>query len=202
MKANKNRQPTRIIGELLTTVLLVAIVSGCASVGSQVDGGNKETADAYSAVDSGYKNTRRAAGVGQAAVLYTKTAYVDPVIRPVSYFSSISSFVFKSTGGLLNRVSMSTVRMPALQGPVPEVSNALPMDIAAFEELLDNITETRQTKGTIEFLVDGEEYFTRLEEAIDQASESIDIRTYIFDNDDYAMSLAEQLKKRPFLPNL
>ncbi len=196
MKANQNGQPGRNFGKRLATVLLVAIVSGCASVGSQVEGGNKEAAGANTAVDSGYKNMRRAAGVGQAAVLYTKTVYVDPVIRPVAYFSSISSFVVKSIGGLLNRISISTVRMPALRGPVAEVSNALPMDIAAFEAQLDNITGTRQTKGTIEFLVDGEEYFTRLEEAIDQASESIDIRTYIFDNDDYAMSLAEQLKQR------
>lgn len=196
MKANKNSQPTGTIGELLATVLLVAILSSCASIGSQVERGDKQTADTYTAVDSGYKTMRRAAGVGQAAILYSKTVYVDPIIRPVSYFSSISSFVLKSTGGLLNRVSMSAVRMPALQGPVPEISNAIPMDIAAFDEQLDNITGTRQTKGTIEFLIDGEEYFTRLEEAIDEASESIDIRTYIFDNDDYAMSLAEQLKRR------
>jgi cardiolipin synthase len=196
MIANKYSQTIKALAVFVVTVLLATIVSGCASLSGGIEGGNKDASATDSSDDSGYKTARRAAAVGQAAVLYTKSVHIDPIIRPVSYFSSITSFALKSAGGIVTRVSMSAVRMPALQGPVGEVSHAAPMDLAAFEEQLDSVTGTRQTKGSIEFLVDGEEYFTRLEEAIDTASESIDIRTYIFDNDDYAMSIAARLKKR------
>ena len=49
---------------------------------------------------------------------------------------------------------------------------------------------------SIEFLIDGEEYFGRLQEAIDGAEESIHLRTYIFDNDDYAVQVADALKEK------
>ena len=51
-------------------------------------------------------------------------------------------------------------------------------------------------KGTIRYLVDGEEYFPRLIDEIVAAKDSVDIRTYIFDNDDYATKIADLLKKR------
>jgi cardiolipin synthase len=150
----------------------------------------------YPELGAGYKNIRRAAGLGQATVLYAKSTYIDPITRPVSYFSSISSLLLKSTGGIFRRVAISTVQLPAVQGPIPDISDSEPMNLTAWEHQLDKLTGTHQSEGTIDFLVDGEEYFTRLEEAIDEATESIDMRTYIFDNDDYAVKLAEQLKER------
>ena len=50
--------------------------------------------------------------------------------------------------------------------------------------------------GTIQHLVDGQEYFTRLIDAITSAKKSIFVRTYIFDNDDYADTIASLLKRR------
>ena len=91
---------------------------------------------------------------------------------------------------------MASAQMSQLQGPIPEISDREPMDLDTWEEQLDRITQTRASVGTIEFLVDGDEYFPRLEAAIDGATESIDIRTYIFDNDDYAISIADLLKRK------
>jgi cardiolipin synthase len=196
MKANAIKGTKSIIGRLRAVLALATLTAGCASTAGHAEGGNKQTSNIHSSADSGYQATRRAAAVGQATVLYTKTMYVDPIIRPVSYFSSLSSLLLKSTGGVLRRVSLSTIQMPALQGPIPDVSNAEPMDLEAWEKELDRASGTRQSSGTIEFLVDGEEYFTRLEESVEQATDSIDMRTYIFDNDEYAMSVAQQLKER------
>ncbi len=86
--------------------------------------------------------------------------------------------------------------MPALDSEIPDISFADSMDLGAFEEILDKVTGTRQDVGRIKFLVDGDEYFGRLMETIDGAEESIDIRTYIFDNDDFAVEMADELKKR------
>jgi cardiolipin synthase len=88
------------------------------------------------------------------------------------------------------------VQMPALADDIPEIGNAEPMDLEAFEEKLDRATGTRLDTGRIQFLVDGDEYFGRLMETIDTAEKSIDIRTYIFDNDDFAVAIADRLKER------
>lgn len=139
---------------------------------------------------------RKATGVGQASWVYARSVYENPVNRPVSHFASLGSLAVKSTGGFLRRVAISAVEMPALEGPVPDVANADPMDLVEFEKTLDRVTGTRRDVGRIRFLVDGDEYFDRLLESIINAEESIDIRTYIFDNDDFAVDVADLLKQR------
>jgi phosphatidylserine/phosphatidylglycerophosphate/cardiolipin synthase-like enzyme len=89
------------------------------------------------------------------------------------------------------------VRFPSLEAQaIPEITYIDGMDLDKWEKDLDRISGQKREKGTIDFLIDGEEYFPRLMEAFDTAQESIDIRTYIFDNDDYALedkrSLARQ----------
>lgn len=139
---------------------------------------------------------RKIAGVSQAAVLYFKSSKIEPVLRPVSYITTVASLLTKSAGGALGRVVINTALMPALDGPIPPLAYAEPMDLAAWETQLDRVTNTKQTLGSIEFLIDGEEYFSRLEKAIESANDSIDIRTYIFDNDDYAVTVADKIKAR------
>jgi cardiolipin synthase len=46
------------------------------------------------------------------------------------------------------------------------------------------------------FLVDGREFFTRFIDAVTAAKSSLSLRTYIFDNDDYAVRIGELLKRR------
>ena len=139
---------------------------------------------------------RKASGVGQAGWVYARSVYENPVNRPVSHFASLCSLTLKSTAGLLRRVSLSAIEMPALDGEIPAVGNAETMDLVAFEKTLDKVTGTRQDVGRIKFLVDGDEYFGRLMESIEGAQESIDIRTYIFDNDDFAVAMADELRQR------
>jgi len=139
---------------------------------------------------------RKANGAGQATWLYARAAYENPVNRPVSNAAALGSYAVKSTGGLLRRVVIGTTQMPVLDGPIPEVRLAEPMDVEAFEKSLDKVTGTRRDLGRIEFLVDGDEYFGRLMEVIDNAEQSIDIRTFIFDNDDFAVAMADTLKER------
>jgi cardiolipin synthase len=69
------------------------------------------------------------------------------------------------------------------------------MDLAEWEAYLDENTR-KATRGTIDVLVDGEEFFTRFEEAIEAARESVKMRMYIFDNDDFAVSVGEILRRR------
>jgi len=166
---------------LLSVLVLSVSLAGCA--------GTSGTQDSDTPM-------RKIAGVSQAAVLYVRSSKIEPVLRPVSYITTVASLLAKSAGGAVGRVVVNTALMPALDSPIPPVAYAEPMDLAAWETQLDKVTNTKQTLGSIEFLIDGEEYFSRLEHAIESANSSIDIRTYIFDNDDYAVTVADKIKER------
>ncbi len=79
---------------------------------------------------------------------------------------------------------------------IPPVYEGPGMDLEAWEKYLDRTTGRESSQGTIDYLVDGEEFFTRLIDAMTSASQSIHLRTYIFDNDDFAEKIAKLLKRR------
>lgn len=140
---------------------------------------------------------RRSSAVAQGGALIARSLPGDPINRPVSNVMSLTSYALKSVAGMLQRVAIGTAQFPALEmQPIPEVGDAETMDLRAFEAFLDRMTRRAASSGTLDFLVDGEAYFTRLESALEAAQESIDIRTYIFDNDDYAVRVADILKAR------
>ena len=189
MKNARNRSKTLTAASLLFALAL----SGCVTAPAET---TKTGAIVIPTTGPGHSAVRKAAGVSQAAYIYANSFYVNPVVRPVTHVASISSYILKSSGGAARRIAIAGAQMPQLRGPVPPVAYREPMDLDEWERRLDAITRTRQSTGTIDFLVDGDEYFTRLESAIDEATESIDIRTYIFDNDDYALSIADKLKQK------
>jgi cardiolipin synthase len=80
--------------------------------------------------------------------------------------------------------------------PIPELGDRPGMDLDEWETTLDRITGHGATRGTVEYLVDGEEFFVRFIDAISTAKKSVDIRTYIFDNDDFAEKVARLLRRR------
>ena len=80
--------------------------------------------------------------------------------------------------------------------PIPEINDGPGMDLNEWEAQLDEITGRLATTGTIDYLIDGEEFFTRFIDAVTTAEDSINIRTYIFDNDDFAEKIGELLRRR------
>ncbi len=117
---------------------------------------------------------------------------LDVLPRPVS---SLYRGLF-----LLSDTAVDTMRpdWPVLLSgrPIPPLNEGATMDLDAFEAELDRITDRESTTGTIDYLIDGEAYFGRLMESILDATESIKLRTYIFDDDDYAKEIADLLKQR------
>jgi cardiolipin synthase len=114
------------------------------------------------------------------------------VARPVS---SLYRLLFVAKDAAVETVT-PTWMVTLDSQPIPEVSSGPGMDLDAWEEELRRITGHDATRGTIEFLVDGEEYFVRLIDRMTTANESIDIRTYIFDNDDFATKMRDLLRRR------
>lgn len=67
-----------------------------------------------------------------------------------------------------------------------------------FEAYLDQQGLPAMTSGSVEFFIDGKTYFPELLRAIDAAESQVDIQTYIFDNDPFAIRIADALKKKSF----
>ena len=184
---------TRTVIALLAAALSMAGCAGTPSTDTRIaDSINVSR----SAPPKGYGFVRKAAMATQTATLHLRNTKIEPVLRPVSTATAVTSMLLKSLSGTAGRVSLSLFEMPALDGEIPPLANAEPMDLAAWEAELDRVTGTRSSRGSIDFLIDGEQYFERLEAAILDAGTSIDIRTYIFDNDDYAVKIADMLKNR------
>ena len=80
--------------------------------------------------------------------------------------------------------------------PIPPLSDKAPMDLVKWEQELSELAYSPLSQGSIEYLVDGAAFFNRLIDTIQSAEQSIDIRLYIFDNDDYALKIADLLKQR------
>ncbi len=88
------------------------------------------------------------------------------------------------------------LRFPRPQFPrEPPPAGASPgMNLQEWEHWLDRYTGTVLQDGDLRLLVDGNLFFPELKEAIRTATNSINMDVYIFDTDDVAVSVADQLK--------
>jgi cardiolipin synthase len=112
--------------------------------------------------------------------------------RPVS---SVLRLVFVVSDGV--RDTFDPEWMLGLEDDeVKPLTHAPFMDSAEWEAEIDEMVGRRASHGTVEYLIGGEQFFPRLEQAIREARESILVRTYIFDNDDYALRIADLLRER------
>jgi phosphatidylserine/phosphatidylglycerophosphate/cardiolipin synthase-like enzyme len=127
------------------------------------------------------------------AVMHTTTSHVGGVLmQPIGSLTRLFTLVsFK----IVDTVTPKPVALLKDQ-PIPPVADNEPMDTDQWEQELNELAYSPVSQGSIEYLVDGRAFFSRMIDAINSAEESIDIRLYIFDNDDYALKIADLLKKR------
>ena len=122
--------------------------------------------------------------------LFIRGHLVTLIKNPVSTLFRLISQVAQTLGTFI------TFPIPDDEGEPPPLGNAEPMDLAAFERRLDALVEAPVYRGSVRLLIDGDEYFPHLVRRISEAEESIYLRVNIFDNDDVAMAVAEQLRER------
>lgn len=119
-------------------------------------------------------------------------SHASIITRPVSAGFRLLSMVHDVSLGSVRWL----LRSRKIPESVPDCSGSGTMDLEKWERELDRLTGSVSGTGELDLLIDGEEYFTRLERKIAEASDSIKIRTYIFDNDDTAVNIADMLKIR------
>ncbi len=112
--------------------------------------------------------------------------------QPVTALTRLFSLATRTTTGMLDPRG----RLPIAQEEIPPVNDGPGMDLAKWESTLDKMTGETAPQGRIKLLVDGREFFPRLIDTVTQARKSLQLRMYIFDNDDYATGFADLLKRR------
>ncbi len=115
-----------------------------------------------------------------------------PLESPVSSLARLFTLLIQTAPDLIQPTGLAllaTVTPPPLHdGPG--------MDLEAWEAELDALVGATRASGRLTYLVDGAAFFPRLIETINGADRRIDLRLYIFDNDDYALQIADLLKAR------
>lgn len=187
------------------TVVVSCLLGGCSNFhpGSELALYGKKPSESrfhrgYFGSDDHIERTSRAsAAMESSAGLIGKTLLIDPLVRPVSTIRALYGVTLKTVGGIVDRSVAENVRLPALEtSPVPPLADTESMDLDDWERQLDELVSRKATAGEIDFLVGGEAYYNRLNSVIDTARESIDIRTYIFDNDDVTVEMADKLRNK------
>ena len=112
--------------------------------------------------------------------------------QPASSLSRLFTLAASTTADLSRPTPLALLELE----PVPPLQREETMDLARWEDTLDSVTGTVSSTGRLTYLVDGVEFFPRLIDLAGSADESIFLRIYIFDNDDYATEFADLLKRR------
>jgi len=128
----------------------------------------------------------------QAAWHFLESHTYTIAMRPFSSLQSLMSVV-SDTALEAGRGIISDMHF---EGAIPALNNGPPMDLTQWEQDLDERLQRPASRGKLKFLVGGDAFFPRFIDLVSSADESVDIRAYIFDNDDVALNIGELLKRR------
>jgi cardiolipin synthase len=119
---------------------------------------------------------------------HTYTIAMRPFSSLHSLLSVVSDTALETGRGLISATNYDE--------PIPRLNDGPSMDLIQWEQDLDTLLKRPASRGKLKFLVDGEAFFPRFVDLLTSAKESVDIRTYIFDTDDVALSIGDLLKRR------
>ncbi|MBT8111220.1 MAG: phosphatidylserine/phosphatidylglycerophosphate/cardiolipin synthase family protein [Gammaproteobacteria bacterium] len=134
----------------------------------------------------------KGAQIAQSAGHVAQSHFGGLFSRPVS---SVLRLLFVAKDAAVETVRPSWL-VTLESKPIPALNDGPGMDLDDWERQLDQLTGRSATRGTMDYLVDGEEFFVRFIDAISTAKKTVDIRTYIFDNDDFAEKIGRLLRRR------
>jgi cardiolipin synthase len=117
--------------------------------------------------------------------------------RPVSNLTRGVLFALDTVRDTTRELSIKVFEFPDLaDDPIEPLHEGPGMDLASWEAYLDTMFGDQSFLGSAKILIGGDQFFPRLIDDLQNASEYIQIRTYIFDNDDFALTIADLLRKR------
>lgn len=134
---------------------------------------------------------------GKTAWNASRSYWWDFWNRPVSHMARGILFAVDTVRDTTREISIKVFELPALEDkPIPPVNDGPGMDLVAWEADLDREFGRQSYPGAARILNGGDQFFPRLVHQIQNAEDYVQIRTYIFDNDDFALGIADLLRKR------
>ncbi|MES2705053.1 MAG: phosphatidylserine/phosphatidylglycerophosphate/cardiolipin synthase family protein [Verrucomicrobiota bacterium] len=109
-------------------------------------------------------------------------------------FSTGARMAVSTTSIVSAGVRRLVVRLPG--GPVPPLAEAPEMDPAEWRERLAKIADCPPSRASLRFRIGGDAFFPDFVQAVQDARRTVDLQMFIFDNDDYAVSIADLLRQR------
>ena len=166
-------------------------------IGCTTTGPDGSTASKASAFNEAYEIYPAAAGnTVPRHLLRSHTTAI--LVRPVSSASDLCHRGADQVWDWIRRLETRLVRFPTLHTlESPAAVHGLEcMDLEEWERYLDRLTGRPSTTAELKLVIGGEAFYATLTESISNAYSSIDLQTYLFDNDDIARSIADQLRAK------
>jgi cardiolipin synthase len=141
----------------------------------------------YDSTDRGLGLTATAQGLSAMTIEAHGLALIK---NPVSSAARLGDL------GIQTLLRFLRLPLPKPGETLAPLSHSEGMDLVQWEAWLDHYTGTLREEGSIDPLIDGDRFFSRLQQAFAQATNHIRCNVYIFDRDDVAVGIADQLKQR------
>jgi phosphatidylserine/phosphatidylglycerophosphate/cardiolipin synthase-like enzyme len=128
------------------------------------------------------------------------TGMIKQVIKSTAVATARAPFASGNTGAVVLRERLHVVlfgNMPTRKLRIRD-RQELPAQAGGeeFEAYLDREKLPARSTGTVRFYVDGTTFFPVYLKAIARAQSRVDVQTFIFDNDHFAVSVADALKAK------
>ncbi|MCA9400969.1 MAG: phosphatidylserine/phosphatidylglycerophosphate/cardiolipin synthase family protein [Candidatus Omnitrophica bacterium] len=142
-----------------------------------------------------YKENILSKGMKSADYLFMNSYVWGLATRPVSYSMRLLNWTKDTTLSTYDAIVPDLERL-SLPKEIPAIDpQTQTMDRSAWESELDKMLPDPPSFGTIDFLIGGDAFYPALIESLVNTKKSVDFRIFIFDNDDYAVKIADILKK-------
>ncbi len=141
-----------------------------------------------------YDTTERGLGIANSAQGLASLLFESHGLALVK--NPISSAARLADLGIQTATRFLHLPLPKFSRAVPPLADGQGMDLVEWEKWVDRYTGTRQEEGSLSLLIDGDRFFSRLQQAIAQATNHVHINVNIFDRDDVAVSIADLLRRR------
>jgi cardiolipin synthase len=178
----------------ILAMMALLLLNGCATTSSRNSGIAEHPVPEYREAYEVYPGIA-GNGVSKHLVRSHTTAIM---VRPASSVFELCNRAIDHVWDTGRRLEIRFGRFPVLNRvAIPELTqDTKGMDLVEWEKRLDQLAGQSSSSARVEFLIGGEMFYTSLENAIDEAQHSIDLQTYLFDNDDVARAMADRLRVR------
>ncbi len=161
--------------KMILVMMMGLLLNGCATTASRSNEIAEPPAPEYR---EAYEVYPGAAGNGVSKHLI-RSHTTAIMVRPASSVFELCNRAVDHVWDTGRRLEVRLGRFPMLnQVPIPELSpNTKGMDLVEWEKRLDQLSGQPPSTARVEFLMDGEMFYTSLDNAIDEARQNIDGQT-------------------------